>query len=71
MTAWVESWDLHQRAAAPGCLIFQHPKKITPRGIRDAASQLVVADHSLVVEVFHSDEGVFINELPAQRMVMV
>ena len=67
----VEGWDLHQRPAAPGRLIFQHPKKITPRGIRDAAGQLVVAGHTLNIEILHSNDLVLINEFPAQLVVMI
>ena len=71
MTAGEEGRYFHQPPATPVSLIFQHPKKITPHGIQDAAGQLVVVDHTLNIEILHSNDLVFINELPAQLMVMV
>ena len=71
LAAGEEGRYFYQRPATPASLIFQHPQKITPRGIQYTAGQLLVAGHTLNIEILHSDDLVFINELPAQLMVMV
>ncbi len=50
------------RASRPRSFIFQLPEELSPGSIRNTFCQMVVSQHPLHIEVFHTDDLVLIHQ---------
>ena len=66
LAAGEESRDLHNYSASPCGFVFQLPAEFTPGSIRNTFCQMVVPQHSLHIEVFHTDDLVLIHQCGGQ-----
>ena len=62
LAAGEEGRNLHYHSASPGGFVLQLPEEFTPGGIRNTFCQVGVPQHPLHVEVFHTDDLVFIHQ---------
>lgn len=68
LAAGEEGRNLHYHSASPCRFVFQLPEEFTPGGIRNTFCQMVVSQHPLHIEVFHTDNLVLIHQCGGQLM---
>ena len=68
LAAGEEGRNLHYHSASPCRFVFQLPEEFTPSGIRNTFCQMVVPQHSLHIEVFHTNDLVLIHQRGGQLM---
>lgn len=68
LAAGEEGRNLHYHSASPCGLVFQLPEEFTPGGIRNTFCQMVVPQHPLHIEVFHTNDLVLIHQCGGQLM---
>lgn len=68
LAAGEEGGNFHYHSTCPCGLVFQLPEEFTPGGIRNTFCQMVVPQHPLHVEVFHTDDLVLTHQCGGQLM---
>lgn len=68
LAAGEEGRNLHYHSTCPCGFVPQLPEEFTPGGIRNTFCQMVVSQHPLHVEVFHTNDLVLIHHCGRQLM---
>ena len=62
LAAWIEGWYFYNCSSCPTGFIIKLSEELSPRNIGNTFSKVVIANHTLYIEVFYTDDLVFFHQ---------
>ena len=62
LAAWIEGWYFYNCSSCPTGFIIKLSEELSPRNIGNTFSKVVIANHTIYIEVFYTDDLVFFHQ---------
>ena len=62
LAAWIECWYFDNYSSCPTGFVIKLSEEFSPSSIKDAFFKVVIANHTLNVKVFYTNDLVFFHQ---------
>lgn len=68
LAAWIKGWYFDNHSPCPTGFVIKLSEEFSPSSIRNAFCKVVIANHTLYIEVFYTNDLVFFHQCGRQLM---
>lgn len=62
LAAWIEGWYFYNCSSCPTGFIIKLSEELSPRNIGNTFSKVMIANYTIYIEVFYTDDLVFFHQ---------